>query len=88
MAGLGLKSWVPSFPSLPPIFSIGTRPHLVSFCVPLFLSSRTTKAHLQRPLPSPSVSNLKAHVLLLLEKAGIMAEKFMTGALYEACYVV
>jgi hypothetical protein len=90
MAGLGLKSWVASFPSLPLIYSLVVLLYFVSLCVSPSLSLRITQAHLHRPLQPLFCFEFQSACFVGRKKSlgYIMAEKFMTGALYEACYVV
>jgi len=78
---------LPLLPSL--LLPISRISHLI-LRPPLSLSLRITQAHLHRPLRLHSVSIHKVHVFFVSEKSSesAMVDKFMTGALYEACYVV
>jgi hypothetical protein len=87
MAGLGLKSCVASF-----LFYLQppncTAIRLCALLFPILVHHQSTFAssfaasHLFLDFPQ------LLFVLKYKSMAPIMAEKFMTGALYEACYVV
>ena len=91
MAGLGLKSCVAPLSSSSPISSFADQSYLTfgSAPPPIVYPCESLK-DIYIVLYAYSVSIHKVHVSFVSEKSSesTMVDKFMTGALYEACYVV